>query len=168
MATRLTLVPIGQVEPAEIDAAAAAVREQLGLEVATVEPLDVPASARNPKRGQARAEVLLFLLKRVRPEDSLALGLTDIDLYATGLNFVFGLASQRTGVAVVSVARLRDPERAGPTQKRVATEAVHEVGHLLGLAHCLADGCAMRFSNTLAEADRKGPDLCPRCSRAVS
>jgi len=45
--------------------------------------------------------------------------------------------------------------------RRAATEAVHELGHSYGLAHCDDRGCVMWFSNSLAETDRKGPRFCP-------
>ncbi|MBE0597192.1 MAG: pentalenene synthase, partial [Desulfuromonadales bacterium] len=35
--------------------------------------------------------------------------------------------------------------------------------HLLGLGHCEDELCAMFFSTTLEESDRKGPELCSRC-----
>ena len=46
-------------------------------------------------------------------------------------------------------------------------EAVHELGHTLGLAHCPNAKCVMHFSNSLADTDRKGSVLCPVCQRRV-
>jgi len=48
-------------------------------------------------------------------------------------------------------------------QERALKEAVHELGHLLGLPHCDNPRCIMFFSNTLADTDRKGPGFCPAC-----
>ena len=41
-------------------------------------------------------------------------------------------------------------------------EAVHEMGHVLGLGHCRAP-CVMAFSNSRDEARHKGCKLCESC-----
>jgi archaemetzincin len=99
------------------------------------------------------------------------LGIIDHDLYLPQLNFVFGIASERA--SVISITRLRQ-EFYGLVQnrtlfyQRVVTEAVHELGHTYGLAHCRNSDCVMFFSNTLADTDRKGPNFCPKCKVELS
>ena len=74
----------------------------------------------------------------------------------------------RSRAAVISLARLypefygqpRDP---GRFKERAINEAVHELGHLLGLGHCPDPACVMAFSNSLADTDRKGPGFCQPC-----
>ena len=91
-----------------------------------------------------------------------------MDLTVPGLNFVFGLADPASRGAVISLARLypefygqpRDP---GLFKARALKEAVHELGHLLGLGHCPDPACVMAFSNSLSDTDRKGPEFCARC-----
>jgi archaemetzincin len=158
----LLLVPQGGVTEGELDEAAAGLQSELAVVAGRLPAGELPSAAWNARRGQARAEVILFALRRTRPAGSQVIGLVPVDLYATGMSFVFGLASRRAGTAVVSVARLRDPdgERA---RRRIVTEVVHEAGHLLGLPHCDVPGCAMCFSNTIVETDAKGPGLCARC-----
>jgi archaemetzincin len=91
------------------------------------------------------------------------LGVTDMDLYAGGLNFVFGMAETQGGAAVISVARLRLGANHARFQARTLKEAVHELGHTFGLPHCPRPQCVMHFSNSLADTDRKGADFCPEC-----
>ena len=96
------------------------------------------------------------------------LGIVDVDLYSSGLNFVFGEADIGAGVAVISVYRLR-PERYGLPrddglfQNRVTKEAVHELGHTYHLGHCDDIRCVMHFSNSLADTDIKGASFCQKC-----
>jgi archaemetzincin len=126
-----------------------------------------PPSALDVARGQYLADAVL---REVPLPDGAAfsLGLVTPDLFTNGLSFVFGMAfAQR---ALVSIYRLASDEQ-GPRGQarfllRVVTEAIHEVGHLFGLGHCRDRDCAMFFSNTLADTDRKGPALCHHC-RAV-
>jgi len=46
-------------------------------------------------------------------------------------------------------------------------EAVHEVGHTLGLAHCTNSSCVMFFSNSILDTDRKKSAFCEKCSTFV-
>jgi archaemetzincin len=91
-----------------------------------------------------------------------------MDLFTPGMNFVFGVAG--TGRALISTFRLR-PELHGipPNPRvyrwRVITEAVHELGHALGLPHCEYPGCVMYFSTWIGDTDRKGPGFCYRCGK---
>ncbi|CUS96705.1 matrixin family metalloprotease, partial [Candidatus Kryptobacter tengchongensis] len=48
-------------------------------------------------------------------------------------------------------------------EKRVLTEAVHEIGHLLNLKHCSNPNCVMFFSNSILDTDRKGFLFCNGC-----
>jgi archaemetzincin len=121
-------------------------------------PVPLPASGYTPARGQYRAESLLALLHGYSRH---VLGITHGDLYAGGLNFVFGIASPG-GACVVSTARLTAGADEGLFRARLVKEAVHELGHTLGLEHCADPGCVMHFSNSLADTDRKSEVYCRR------
>ncbi|MDD1668065.1 MAG: archaemetzincin family Zn-dependent metalloprotease [Methanomicrobiales archaeon] len=123
------------------------------------------------ERGQYLADGLLEDLSAIVSEPgTIPLGITAADLFSPGMNFVFGIANR--GRALISVFRLR-PEFHGEAtspvafRRRVLTEAVHELGHALGLAHCEYPGCVMYFSNWIGDTDRKGPGFCYRCARAL-
>ena len=74
-------------------------------------------------RRQFRSTAILDVLARVRrPEWERLLGVADVDLFVPELNFVFGEADSRRGVAVFSLARLETTDRA-LFLRRAATEA---------------------------------------------
>jgi len=91
------------------------------------------------------------------------------DLFGNGHSFVFGLARPQVGAAVVSGARLTN-EFYGRAHHdddlidRMTKEGAHEVGHLLGLPHCLIHECVMFKPDTLDELDRKKKTFCPECA----
>ncbi len=154
-----------QVPEMAIGAAAGAIAAAYGVEVVQGPRFTLPPEAYNPSRRQWLAAAAIEAIPEVEDADKI-LGIVSPDLYAPGLNFVFGQAEMCGRRAVISIARLwagDDPRAQALFLRRVAVEAVHEFGHLLGLRHCHNPRCAMFFSNSLADTDRKGPMLCPIC-----
>ncbi len=90
------------------------------------------------------------------------------DLFKDGSSFVFGLARESVGAAVVSSARLLNEyyglsANDDDLMDRMVKEGAHEIGHLLGLGHCTNNECVMFRPNTLDELDRKKKQLCSTC-----
>jgi archaemetzincin len=130
--------------------------------------MPLPPEAFEARRGQYQAEAFLSGLPAPPHRRRLALVVTDVDMFVPRLNFVFGLADTRRRAAVISLARLHPEFYGSPgnprlLNERALKEAVHELGHLLGLGHCPKPACIMFFSNSLADTDRKGPGFCPAC-----
>jgi archaemetzincin len=117
--------------------------------------------------------VLESVLKPKRPRDAVAvLGLTTADLWpGRGWNFVFGQASLSERVGVWSLARYgnldRSEDEAPQFRRRMFKVAVHETGHMFGIAHCTAYECGMNGSNHLAEIDQRPFCFCPECVQKV-
>ncbi len=127
--------------------------------------LEVPEASYNPVRKQFNStKILSFMIDSIKEASIHVLGVTDVDLYVPGLNFVFGQAQCPGMFAVISVHRLQHPDEA-TFLNRVVKEAVHELGHTLGLAHCDNARCVMHFSNSLLDTDIKGKQFCERCSK---
>ncbi|OMH41190.1 archaemetzincin family Zn-dependent metalloprotease [Desulfurobacterium indicum] len=133
----------------------------------------IPETAFNSYRQQFNAEMVLKSLPIPdRKKCNLILGVTEKDLFADGLNFVFGIAEPLSGKALISTARLKNsfyglPEDKELLKVRTLKEAVHEIGHLLGLPHCPDERCVMSFSNSITDVDRKSFYFCPRCLKVI-
>jgi len=129
----------------------------------------MPPRAFDSRRRQYLSNLLLEELDSGSPAPAdRVLGVTDADLYAPGLNFVFGQADMGKGVAVISLARLRQeyydlPSDEALFRDRALKEAVHEIGHTLGLRHCANRRCVMHFSNSLPDTDFKQAAFCSNC-----
>lgn len=132
---------------------------------------NMPQDAHDPSRNQYNAETALDdIARRVTlvTVNERALIVTDVDLYAQDLNFVYGLSNAKKGVCIISSARLKN-EFYGlkPDSKlflaRALKEAIHELGHSWGLIHCSNPKCVMFFSNAISDTDRKRSAFCRDC-----
>jgi archaemetzincin len=125
-----------------------------------------PAGTLDARRGQhSSTRMLEWLLARAPAAPEKLLGVTDMDLFIPILTFVFGEAQLGGAAAVVSTARLLDGASRDPRVlvERLAKEAVHEVGHAMGLVHCTVPECAMSRSASVREVDLKSGALCRDC-----
>lgn len=162
----LKLLPLGNISKEILELVANVLKETYNLKVETITSIAIPEKSYNPSRGQYLAEKILDFLKK---KFSLKIfAITNVDLYAEGLNFIFGQAELGGQVAIISTHRL-NPEfySLSPNRKlffeRIEKEAVHEVGHVLGLSHCNNKNCVMCFSNSILEVDRKLKKPCKKC-----
>jgi archaemetzincin len=130
-----------------------ALHEIFGLETVDSGFLNPPEEAYNPGRNQYDASILLTYLIPKKGA-GIKLWVLDGDIYCEDMNFIFGYALSGQG-AVLSIYRLDSKEL-------IRKEAVHEIGHVMGLEHC-GNNCVMQFSNSLDEAERKPSVLCGRC-----
>jgi len=132
-------------------------------------PLRETAFDKKRKQHQSHAiisEVQAYAVKN--PDLNRVLGVVDTDIFVPELNFVFGEAVCPGKAALISLWRLK-PEFYGEAPDmelfavRALKEAVHEVGHTLGLRHCSRSSCVMRFSNSISDTDVKQSLFCDRC-----
>ena len=166
---QIALVPVGDVDSSIVSSLGEALSEEFAASFFVAEPLPDPAYAYNLRREQYLSTSILRRLGELDlPKADRMLGMVDLDLYVPELNFVFGQASIKGKEAIIALPRLRQsfyglPEDPDLLHQRVVKEAVHELGHTLGLGHCPDNGCVMHFSNSLRDTDFKGKSFCASC-----
>jgi len=164
----IVLVPLGDIDPGALQQLKGGLETVFGCPVQIDSTLSLPDDAFDRARSQYLSDNLLDLLRQHPHKSEHTLGVTGADIYTHGLNFLFGQADGVNRVALISLSRLKDEDGAVPEgdkllYERMLKEAVHELGHTLGLDHCEDAGCVMHFSNSLADTDVKGGYFCGRC-----
>jgi archaemetzincin len=170
---QITIQPLGDIpcEPLR--------RIRAGLATAFSTPVSVsgkrtlPRSAWDPQRRQFDATQLLLSLQSYLPSGSgKVLGVCDVDLGTQILTFVFGEAEVDGRFAVISLHRLREEVYGLPANpslflERCAKEAIHEIGHTVGLRHCFRYDCVMRPSDSIEATDLKRMRFCASCTEKL-
>jgi archaemetzincin len=175
---KIGILPVGQVDPTIMlqiqeklikvfpDTKCLVIDEQLAL---SEESFD-------KKRRQYRSNAILSEIQGYAAKKKgmdRVLGVVDADMFASELNFAFGEATCPGKAALISVWRLKPefygaPRNAELFAERSLKEAVHELGHTLGLQHCSRSSCVMYFSNSIFDTDRKQSLFCDQCYLQVA
>jgi len=120
------------------------------------------------ERDQYYSTPILEKLQGLAPPHALkVLAVTREDLFIPILTHVYGEAQLGGRACIVSTFRLCEgvhaPLRKETLYKRVAKEAVHELGHTFNLRHCRDQSCIMHYCRTIKDVDRKSNELCRYC-----
>jgi archaemetzincin len=162
---RIRLLALGDVPPRLAEAVLASLpRPYSGGELGRLEA----SFDRCYDRQRAQVDAACLIEQMPDPEPGwLAMGLTGVDLFMPALTYVFGISHLGGRRGIVSWFRLH-PEEEGPDapalfMRRITTEVVHELGHSLGLVHCVVQDCAMHRSLWAEGVDLKRAEYCPAC-----
>jgi archaemetzincin len=170
---KIGVLPIGQVDEATLLRICEGLTKTFPDTICAVVDANTPLQQEtfDENRRQHQAHKILSEVQSYaaqNPDLNRVLGVVDADIFVPEMNFVFGEAACPGKAALISLWRLR-PEFYGdaPNTKlfleRAVKEAVHEVGHTLGLRHCSRPSCVMHFSNSIADTDIKQSVFCDRC-----
>jgi archaemetzincin len=167
---KLKILPMGKIPKEILKLIAITLEKTYNLKVEISASVNLPKESYNPYRNQYLAEKILEFIKKKFSDKIIAV--VKVDLYAEGLNFIFGQAELGGRVCVVSIYRLNPKFYDLQLNRklfleRIEKEAIHEVGHMLGLTHCEIEGCVMNFSNSILEVDQKSKSLCEKCKKLI-
>ena len=177
MDLRIAIVPVGRIDPVEVEAASARISKILNTAVDLRPATTVPRAGDDPARGQHLAGPFLAELRgqlvRAGVAADVALFVTDVDLYKPGTDGVFGDIDAAAHVAVVSVRRLREAfyrRKADPVKarSRLVKLALYALGRARGLPECGDAHCALSTTTALADIDMKPEKYCAPCWRRMT
>ena len=164
----IRLMALGDVPLPDLHEMARKLKTAFGVPVSLSSDALLIGFALDGRREQFRSDKLLVHLQALATDKTTVLGVTAVDLFIPILTYVFGEAQLGGKAAVVSSFRLRN-ELYGLeadtqlTMDRLVKEAIHELGHTLGLVHCTHPECVMQQSTYAEMIDLKGAEYCEQC-----
>jgi len=198
MDLRVAIVPVGRLDPSEVEAAAVRIAKILNKTVTLRQPAPIPKAGDDPARGQhvagpflaelrgqlARLPVAKVVGPQAPPDPSqgaapatiaadATLFVTDVDLFKPQTDGVFGDIDAAAHVAVISVRRLREAfykRKADPAKARarLVKIALYALGRARGLPDCRDAGCALAVTTSLTDIDMKPEKYCASCWRRLT
>jgi archaemetzincin len=166
---RIGVVPVGEVPEITSKAVAAHILGYLNLNTDVLSPLEHPTYAQDEKRLQYDAGAILQAFESMPFHDyEKVIAVLEVDLFVPIFTHVFGEARQGGKYALISLHRLkRNLDGSTPPMslvlERASKVAIHELGHLYNLHHCMDRGCLMHFSGELEDLDKTPLYFCRYC-----
>lgn len=167
----ISIIPMGEINENVLKYLQRELKIIFARGVKILPQVKISQDAYNGMRKQYNAKALLETISVDSPNinSDKILGLTDKDMYAPELNYVFGSVEKIGGKkGIISITRLceefyhRQADE-GLFLKRILKEAIHELGHLHGIPHCGNSECVMHFSYSILDSDNKGDKFCHAC-----
>ena len=170
---KIGILQVGQVAPEVLAGLQQGLAKAFPDTTATMieKSMPVPQGAFDKKRNQYNSTLILNEIRDYAAKNlnfHCILAIVDVDIFTSGLNYVFGEAYMPGNAALISLWRLKpafykDKPNIALYVLRTLKEAIHELGHTLGVKHCLRSLCVMHFSNSIFDTDKKQSLLCDEC-----
>jgi archaemetzincin len=172
---RIGVAPFGEVPDAALQGVAAFIRTHLHLEAHILAPLRNPPNAYDQKRGQYNAAILLKAFQSMPFDEGLdkVIAVMNVDLFIPIFTHVLGEANEGGRYALASLYRLGKaadglPASTNQVVERLVKVAIHELGHLFNMGHCLNKHCLMHYSGNLTDLDMTSLAFCDYCSEFLA
>jgi archaemetzincin len=168
------VAPLGHVPALALHSIEAHIRTHLNLMSDILPPLENPNYAYDQKRGQYNAATILKALQSIPFQNhDKVIAVVNVDLFIPIFTHVWGEAKEGGKYAVASLYRLSGaPDRPNAPMnqiiERLVKVAIHELGHLFSMAHCLNKRCLMHYSGNLRDLDTTSLTFCDYCSEFLS
>lgn len=164
------VAPLGDVPAPALQSIETFCRTRLGLAAEILPRFENPAYAYDQKRRQYNAAIIIKALEAMPFRNhTKVIAVANVDLFIPIFTHVLGEAQEGGKYAVASLYRLsRSADRpyAAMDQilERLLKVAVHELGHLFSMAHCLKKDCLMHYSGNLTDLDATSLTFCDYCA----
>lgn len=142
------------------------------LETSKVRQANLPQSAFYLPRKRYRADSLIHYLKNQKPgNNNMSVGLCAEDISVSINNNqdwgVFGYGYCPGNACIISTFRLKKKEKNG-FKHRLKNVILHEIGHNLGLSHCLNPNCLMADAKgKISSVEGENRKLCKNCQSSI-
>ena len=151
--------------------------EHVFSEIQIIEEVkEFPESSFNPEWNKYSAPLILLDITEFVNQTNFdkVLGITSLDLYEPERDLIYGLAQYGSDAkaAIISLHPFYEEfYKPLPNMElfllRLIKEAIHEIGHLLGLDHC-TNKCVMMRSEVVLDVDKKPASFCDICWKNIS
>lgn len=172
----LLIVPLGRASPDLVALVAKAARERFRFRVEIAPAMAMPSEAWYAPRSRWRAEKILDALDRAAPSEAWRVAaITEEPISTTkGAIADWGIAGLgslggKSSVFTSHLFRRHAARERARYVREMENLVLHEIGHTLGLDHCILDRCLMADAkgDAIRAAARSINELCPACYRRV-
>ena len=173
----IVVIPIGAINRVLLTEAISDAEAKTGIRYRLLADGEQPGPVdRTTWRGERQVNIER-LMKEVQAQCQMmpqgtqgCLGVTAVDVFSQGLNFVFGMGLP--GYGVMSYYRFLaatngEPQNRPVLRERVVKQVVSTSFFILGIPRCTSSMCIRAYPNSLNEHDQKGTELCDWCKQQL-
>ncbi len=164
----IVISPVGTLDSELFEPISMGIKRIFGYKTEVIPFFKDVSFALDPKRKQYHSTPILEKLEKAAPVQAIkVIGITSVDLFIPILTHVYGEAQIGGAACIISTHRLAEGLFLAADKdtyyKRVAKEAVHELGHTFKLRHCKDNACIMHYCRSIKDVDRKSEQFCRYC-----